>query len=39
MTAFVVADGASAVGFAASFVDCCAHVLSSLLADVLRSLR
>lgn len=39
VAAFVVADGTLAVGFVASFVDCCAHVLSFLLADVLRSLR
>lgn len=39
MAAFVVADGAFAVGFVVSFVDCCAHVLSFSLADVLRSLR
>ena len=39
MAAFVVADGAFVVGSVASFVDCCAHVLSFSLADVLRSLR
>lgn len=39
MAAFMVANGTLAVGFIASFVDCCAHVLSFFLADVLRSLR